>query len=51
MTRPHGEVNDLTGGIIGLGPSGQDLVLKCTAVFRASQVRHQAHIKAGGVDD
>lgn len=30
-SRPHGELNDLTCGIIGLGYSGQDLALKCKA--------------------
>ena len=29
--RPHGELNGLTCGIIGLGHSGQDLALKCHA--------------------
>lgn len=29
--RPHGELNGLTCGIIGLGHSGQDLALKCKA--------------------
>lgn len=29
--RPHGELNGLTCGIIGLGHSGQDLALKCQA--------------------
>lgn len=29
--RPHGELNGLTCGIIGLGYSGQDLALKCKA--------------------
>lgn len=29
--RPHGELNGLTCGIIGLGHSGQDLALKCRA--------------------
>jgi len=30
-SRPHGELNGLTCGIIGLGYSGQDLALKCKA--------------------
>jgi phosphoglycerate dehydrogenase-like enzyme len=29
--RPHGELNGLTCGVIGLGYSGQDLALKCKA--------------------
>ncbi|HEX5503973.1 MAG TPA: NAD(P)-dependent oxidoreductase [Thermomicrobiales bacterium] len=29
--RPHGELNGLTCGIIGLGHAGQDLALKCQA--------------------
>jgi phosphoglycerate dehydrogenase-like enzyme len=30
-SRPHGELNNLTCGIIGTGYSGQDLALKCKA--------------------
>ena len=43
--RPHGELNGLTCGIIGLGHSGQDLVLKCQA-FRHARARHPPHAAA-----
>ncbi|MGP1397310.1 MAG: D-2-hydroxyacid dehydrogenase [Inquilinaceae bacterium] len=49
--RPHGELNGLTCGIIGLGHSGQDLALKCKAFHMRTLGLRRGGAAAAHVDE
>ena len=49
--RPHGELNGLTCGIIGLGYSGQDLALKCKAFHMRTLGLRRTPVPTPNIDE
>ena len=50
-SRPHGELNGLTCGIIGLGYSGQDLALKCKAFHMRTLGLRRTAVPTPNIDE